>query len=379
MPRPSAVMVAAMHVDLPTAHDISLLLETRSDHCVSIYLPTEPTTEDAEKERIGWKNQSSAALRELEQRGVEKAELELFEELLQEPDDDDWVWDHQANTLAVFTDGQIVRSFHLANRLAETTKVADRFFVKPLLRAVSFPQACNVLALAEGSVRVLEIGADFGPYEVDVPDLPTDAASAVGKASIADRSAHGRIQGSEGKKVRVGQYARKVDRAVRHALRGIDLPLILAAAEPTASIFREVNTSPQLAERAIEGSPERVSDLELATAARETLDLIYADQLRDLHELFELRTGQDRTATDTADLAREATLGSVHTLFVDIDVMVRGSVDDAGIISLDDGPHSYDVIDEIARRVLAADGRVLAVRSDEVPGGGDAAAILRWA
>ncbi len=368
-----------MHVDLPTSRDIAALLDTEGTNCVSIYLPTEPTTEDADKERIGWKNLTKEAIEGLEARGVEKDELENFEILLDDHHDDEWVWDHQARTLALFTDGTTVHSYHLANHLAETAKVADRFFVKPLLRSVAFPQACFVLALAEGSVRVIELGADYGPYEVEIPDLPKDAASAVGKSSINDRTAQGRIQGSEGKKVRIRQYALKVDRAVRHALRGIDLPIILAAAEPIASIYREVNTSPQLAEQGIDGSPEKVGDLDLASEARATLDLIYAAQLADLQELFSVRTGEGRTATDTSDLAREATLGSIHTLFVDIDQIIRGTIDDAGMLDLQDGPHSYDVIDKIARRVLAADGRVLAVRADEVPGGGPAAAVLRWA
>ena len=39
----------------------------------------------------------------------------------------------------------------------------------------------------------------------------------------------------------------------------------------------------------------------------------------------------------------------------------------------------YGVVDEIARRVLLQGGRVLAVRGDDVPGGGPVAAILRYA
>jgi hypothetical protein len=39
---------------------------------------------------------------------------------------------------------------------------------------------------------------------------------------------------------------------------------------------------------------------------------------------------------------------------------------------------TYGVTDEIARRVLHTGGRVLAVRSGEVPMGGSAAAILRY-
>lgn len=36
-------------------------------------------------------------------------------------------------------------------------------------------------------------------------------------------------------------------------------------------------------------------------------------------------------------------------------------------------------IDEIARRVFLSGGTVMAVRRDDVPGGGSAAAILRYA
>ena len=39
---------------------------------------------------------------------------------------------------------------------------------------------------------------------------------------------------------------------------------------------------------------------------------------------------------------------------------------------------NYGVVDEIARRVLLARGRVLAVRRTDIPGDGPAAAILRY-
>ena len=47
--------------------------------------------------------------------------------------------------------------------------------------------------------------------------MPKDAASAVGHSTVNDRSPSGRIQGSEGQKVLLRQYARKVG----HELRGI--------------------------------------------------------------------------------------------------------------------------------------------------------------
>jgi hypothetical protein len=68
-------------------------------------------------------------------------------------------------------------------------------------------------------------------------------------------------------------------------------------------------------------------------------------------------------------------------LGVDVDVHVPGTVDDAtGAVEFADEARTdtYGVTDEIARRVLHTGGRVLAVRSGEVPMGGSAAAILRY-
>jgi hypothetical protein len=90
---------------------------------------------------------------------------------------------------------------------------------------------------------------------VSVDGLPTDVASAVGKSSISDRAPSGRIQGSEGQKVRMRQYARAIELALRPILAGGDVPLILASTEPMDSIYRSVNSYPRLAATTIPGNP----------------------------------------------------------------------------------------------------------------------------
>jgi hypothetical protein len=112
--------------------------------------------------------------------------------------------------------------------------------------------------------------------------------------------------------VRLRQYARRVEEALRPTLAVLDLPLILAGSEPLESIFRSVSTYPHLARAVITGNPDTKTDGELADASRRVLDELYS------------------------------------------------------------------VVDEIARRVLLARGRVLALRRDDIPGNGPAAAILRY-
>lgn len=370
----------ALHTDIPTRRQIERLLAVREPAAVSIYVPTSPVTQEAEASRIAFKNLVAAAVAQLHEAGTDKREVAELEEALHELHDDDEFWALQANSLAVFATPTSLRTFRLPNQLSETVQVSDRFHVKPLLRAVTFPQSAFVLSLAQGAVSLHQVSADLPTSEVRVPDLPKDAASAAGKASITDRSASGAIQGSEGQKVLIRQYARKVDHALRPVLAGQHLPLILAATAPLDAIFRSVNSYPHLADEGLPGNPESRSETEIGEAARGVLDELYAAELRDLTALYEARGAQGRAATEQSDIARAATFGAVDTLFVDIDTNVPGFVDEetGEITAGDDDASDYGVLDEIARRVLLTDGRVLAVRHDEVPGDGPAAAILRY-
>jgi Bacterial archaeo-eukaryotic release factor family 11 len=277
-----------------------------------------------------------------------------------------------------------LRTFRLPNRLTASAEVADRFYLKPLLRAITFPHEAFVLALSENAVRLVEVFADLPAYTVRVADLPESAADAVRRASVNERSPRGRLQGSKGQKVLLGQYARQVDAALRPVLAGRDVPVILAAVEPLASLFRMVTTLPTLAPQAIQASPDRLSDAELATAARPILDGLYARELETLRDRFEQRRAQGRATRDLAEAARAATFGAVETLLVDIDVFVPGTVDEAdGRIALGEGwpEQTYGVVDEIARRALLTGARVLGVRAADLPtdpGAAPLAATLRY-
>jgi hypothetical protein len=296
--------------------------------------------------------------------------------------DDDEFWRFQAHSLAVLATPDNVRTFRVPNALAKIVEVSDRFHLKPLLRAIAFPNTCYVLALAEGAVRVIQVSADLPPAVVRVDGVPKDAASAVGRASVNDRSPSGRIQGSEGQKVLLRQFARKIDHALRGLLTGSDIPLVLAASEPLASIYRSVNTYTHLAKAGIDGSPVRSTDAQLADRARALLDGQYRDEIAQWKMAFVARENEGRATTDIAHAARAATYGAVETMLVDIDEVIPGTVgekDGAVTLAKSANASDYGVIDEIASRVIRSGGRILGVRKADIPGGKSLAAILRYA
>ena len=369
-----------LYTDIPTRSEIDALVQVDAVAAVSIYLETAPES-SGDAERIAYKNGVREALAQLGD--VDRKDHEALAEqlaVLEDEDSEDF-WRHQARSLAVFATPPSLRSFRLPNRLAPRAVGGTRFLVMPLMRAVTFPQTAFVLALAQGSVRLLETVPDAPPREVRVPDMPTDVASAVGKSSIKDRAPIRRLQGSEGQKLRMAQFSRLVDAALREVLPGHGVPLVVAATEPLDSIFRAHCRYPDLVPHSVPGNPEGRGDGELVTEARTVLDGWYADRLEQEKRTFAERSEQGRTSIDVAELARFATRGAVETLFVDIDAEVPGRVDPLGEVTFaaPDTDGSSGVVDEIARRAWLSGARLLAVRREDVPQGGDVAATLRYA
>ncbi len=370
-----------LHIDIPTLPEIRSLIGLRSDACVSIFLSTTPQTQHVKASRIAFANLTKTALEQLDASGFDKRRRALLAAELAALGEDDAFWQFQAHSLAVLATPDAVRTFRLATAITDTVEVSDRFHLKPLLRAIAFPQHAFVLALSENAVRLVEVFADAPPSRVRIPDLPKSAADATGRASVNDRSASGRIHGSEGQKTLLRQFARQVDSALRAVLAGRETPLIVAAVEPLASIFRGVNTYPAIAPHGLAISADQTADTVLASSAREVLDQLYASETDMAKTLYKTRHGQRRATTDIGEAARAATNGAIELLLVDIDKVLPGTVDDIeGKVSLAAAASagSYDVIDEITGRAILAGAKVLGVRKGDVPGNAPLAAILRY-
>lgn len=370
-----------LYIDLPTRDEIRALSQVREQGCVSIYLKTTPITREIYSACIELGNFIRDAVAALQELNLPKREISQISDALQALLEDDAFWIYQAHSLAIFVTASQIRTYRLPNKLNSMMVVSDRLHLKPLFRAVTFPHSAFILALSENAVRLIEVNADLPPQVIMVEDMPQDAASSAGLASIKGRSHYRRMAGAEGQNIRLEQYARKVDTALRPLLSGREVPLILAATGRLASVFQLQCSYPHLLKDQISDSPDRMSEAELAAAARPLLDQYYTALLEESRDLFSERKGQRRTTTDLSDAARAATFGAVQLLMVDIDAMVPGFVDDdSGEIrfAMENEAEAYGVVDEITARALASGARILGVRREDLPADGPLAAILRY-
>lgn len=372
-----------LHNDIPTQAQVQQLAQAEGGWRVSIYVEAGVLAQQGELARIALKDQTRNALEQLETAGASNRDITAIREHLDEIIEDAVFWNFQSRSLAVFATVSQALTFRLPNVISPVLSVGNRFYVKPLLRTLSFPQAAFVLSLSANDVHLLSITPDDEPRKVESEEIPRDFDHAVHRHFHAGQSTPGRMQGEEGEKTRLRQFARIVDRGVRAAIGQSTVPLFLAAAEPLESMFRTVSTLPNLQPKGISGNTEAHSDQELATMARALLDDVYADEVAHLAELLAERANSGRAATDISDIARAAAFGAIHTLIINMDAAIPGSVDEStGEVTFDSGSTQADslgVLEDIVRLALASDSRIIAVREGEVPGAGEAAAILRYA
>jgi hypothetical protein len=395
------IEAAMLNIDIPTLAEFKLLASTRSDACISLYVPTSPLHEHARANRIAFEDLAREALSQLKTAGLDKRRLgpiadrfgHLAGSVLENTDDNkfryrqsnpseeiDEFWASRSNGFALLTTPEMMQTFRLPERPKPLAEVADRFHLTPLIRAMTIPHDVFVLALSEGRVRLLHVFVNFPPVEIEIPELPKSAEEATRRRSVHVRAPRGHRQNLEGQKVLLHKYARKVDRAVCGVLAAREPPLVLAAGEPMASIFRSVTTYPRLVEDAIAGNPDHVTDAQLADLARPVLERFYQRQLEAAIMAFdELKPG--RATADLSYAAHAATAGAIDQLVVDLDAVIPGLVSDIDgsvIYSASDDAETYSVVDEVAKRALCTGAQVLGAHSKDLPGRAPLIAILRY-
>ncbi|MGZ8718306.1 MAG: baeRF11 domain-containing protein [Aeromicrobium sp.] len=369
------------NTDQLTFADVRKLAQVHEPGCVSIYIPSTPGPIDSDVARLEVKNRFRDAVHQLQAAGAGR---ELINEIAARVDallDDDDFWRNKSNSLAVFVSPAFMFTYRLPGTLDGLTQVSDRLYLKPLMDAFTFGRAAFVLALSKHSVRLIAVKPDRPAARVQVAGMPKDIESEIPLDLTNDRSTLGR-RISEDPKVRLREFAQAVDRKVQEATGGSDWPLIIAAAEPLSSIYRSISTSRHLAPGTISGSSDERSIEELASSARLCLDELHADELTAVKTEFEERPNEDLASTKLDEIGVAAVYRAIGTLFVDVGAHVPGDLDEEnGEMTLDteDDASNHCVVDEILRRAILSDAKILALGAGDVPGGGPVAALFRFA
>lgn len=386
-------------MDIFSRNSLAELVDRRCDHSVSIFLPTHRTGPDnrpvVAEDVIRWKNLVREAEVRLRTTNVSEREIDALLEPARALLDDSLFWQYQSDGLAAFAAPGLFRTFRVPIHLNELLIVAPRLHVTPLLPLLEDDGRFHILALSQNEVRLIEATRDTAS-EVDLATVPRSLQEALryddperqlqyhtASSPGGKRTAifHGQGVGTDDSKDNVLRFCQQVDRGLVPILRGASSPLVLAAVESIAAIYRQANTYAHLIESIVPGNPEGLSARDLHTRARLLVEPFMRRARAAAVARYHDVRGTARATHDLAEALRAAADGRVEVLFVPVGVQSWGAFDDATrqvVVHEVSRAGDEDLLNAAAVFTLLAGGTVYTVAPNEMPEGGGVAALLRY-
>lgn len=368
--------------------------------CLSLYMPTERQgSPDIQQNPLRFRHLLSQARERVTGLGLRSTEADKYLEPAERLLEDTFFWLNVSDGLAVFLSKDYFRYYRLPARFPELLVAANRFHVKPLLTFTAADGLFYAMTLSQKSVRLLQC-TRFGCNEIDLAGkVPRSLAEAMryddvdreaqfhvhfgrGIPSLGNAGLAGHGDEVEETKENLLRFFLLVDRGLqREVLHEETAPLVLVSVDYLFPIYRKANTYKNLLDKAVEGGPDRMSAHDLHRQAWGVAEPYFQKRREEAERAYRELAGLGRVTNDLDKIVAESNYGRVHILFVAADLQKWGSYDPAANrVEMHSSEESCDVdlLDLAAGQTLAHRGEVFAVEADKVPGGGLAAAALRY-
>lgn len=384
------------------AHSVQELIDDRGAPRISIFLPTHERGPETKQDPIRLSNLLDEAQAALEGGGSGREADGILAPARALLKDEDF-WQHQSRGLALFIGPDGMRRYRLPIELREKVVVSERFHVKPLLPLLTGDGRFHILALSQGRVRLFDASRD-SIRAIDLHDVPESLRDVVGydweeqslQFHAANRGTnagpgggagpgvvfHGQGSAKDDTKPEVRKYVQAVDRGIMGLLHDRSRPLVLAAVDYVAAMYRSVSKYPNIMQAIVEGNPDRSTPEDLRDRAWSIVEPQF-QAVRDAAtaRYRELGGGnKGHTSDELETIVPAAFAGRVQTLFVARDVEQWGRYDPTTTKLLLHGKRGNgddDLLDVAAAETLVRDGEIYALDAEDMPGS-PIAAIFRY-
>lgn len=364
--------------------------------CISVYMPLSslPNQQGANANVLKWKE----CIRSLEQKSAQHGAQgrELTDSIAD--------WDSvfggvkpEGKSVAVFRSPDVFRVTWLNEEVNSQAVIGPHFYVRPLLPELTKPKTFYLLALSQKDVRLLccssnsseEVGlakrgvaTSFEDFMNPVkPDHTQNLGAASGPGSGSSKGVFETSSTErEDRDKYLSHFYKQIDRAVNDVLRGKTEPLVLAGVDYVLSLYREVNSYPNLLSEAARGAPNGLKSGEMHARALEAIGRDYQNRLGDALATYDHKVGAGAT-NRLRDIVTAAHDGRVLTLFVSDSLGQTGSFNEAtyAVKGKETGSAGDEdlVNDAVVQAILHA-GQVFVVPNSKMPNGAPLAATYRF-
>lgn len=345
------------------------MAETRSEWCVSLYMPL--NGRDAKAKRRNLKRLVSEAELKLKNLEIEPYKIARtlgpVEMILDSPG----FWENRMNGIAAFFTPESFAWYSLQYPFEELVVVTDRFHLKPLLRNASENGRFYLLALSETEIKFYE-ASELGINELYVKGIPRNLACFF--------HPEGEENTRGDKKERLSDLFRRVDKALRDYLKTDDSPLILAGDEELRRFYTKANNYPHLVKDGLDSAAAKMTPAQLLDKSLTIVKPVFRRRREKALRAFEEKIETGHASNNLARIIAAAKTGEIETLFVPVGRQKWGTFDnETGELSVhkEAKPGDKDLLCVASTRTLRTGGDVFVLAPEQMPDNALIAAVLR--
>jgi hypothetical protein len=357
-----------------------------SSDLVSIYLPTHRAGREVSQDPVLFRQLVANAAEEVAERQLLAAAERLVGDRV--------FWAHGSAGLAVLAGPDGTTAIRLSEPCGALAVVSDRFHLKPLVAALGRRVEFDVLAMSRHSVRFVDVTGSRA-VETEIPGLPTSMPEALrwddrepqlqshsgGRSGGGQVAAafHGQGGSTDTRVADLDRYLHLIDHAVADHRSGSTRPLVLAGVDEIVAVYRKLTRCAHVLDGHVAGNPDQLRPEELADRARRFVPPAAAESERTARDSFLAGTAATVRTVEQAVIAAAA--GQVASIFVPADREYWGRYRPGRrVLEEHDvrGPGDHDLADVAAAETMRHGGLAFVVPANDIPGGGTAAATLRY-
>ena len=360
---------------------------------VSLYQPTHRHMPDNQQDPIVFKN----LLRVIENSLMQLPGFDNLDAIMKpfyELREDREFWNHTSDGIAVFSSMSKCVVYNLNNPVKELAVVANRFHIKPIMKAFQSTENYHLLGLSRENFTLYG-GNRYRFEELPInPDAPRTLEAVLGSQLTDSHLSHGSYGGTGGSTMYHGHddVKEEIDKDTEKYFRYVDsyvydnyskttkLPLVLVSLKEYHSDFKRISKNPYLLEDGINKSIESMDLDEISKKVRVMIDAIHMEKIQKLVESYMMAEADSLGSSDVKEVAKAAYEGRVDTILMEEDSVIPGKIDEnTGEIKLGEwNDPEYDILDDLAERVMANGGSVFILGKDKMPRSTGIAAIYRY-
>jgi hypothetical protein len=395
-----------------TEEVIRKLIEAVEPPVVTAYIPTVRGPVQPQENSLQLRDLLRRVEGRLEDAGLSRRDIDDLLEPLVRLLDDDRFWRDQLDGLALVRDMRTLQAWRLPFSVPAVISVEDAPAIRHLLRAVYPRRHVYVLALSQHAVRLFHANhlgiRELSLDDVDIPRSVDDALryddlqkpelqhhpttgpgrAHEGRAATPQghggrrHAFHGHGESGEDEKTQIRRFLQAVDNGIAEFLSGTGAPLLLAAVENVAALYRQVSRHGQILDEVVEGSPDRLSEQRLHDRSLPIIERYTRRRLQEVRDAYGAAGGAGLATSDAIEVLAAAHEGRIRILLVASDAALRGRFDpttrEIDVVPEGPSPGAGDLVEEACRTCVMTSSEVYVLDPDDMVEDGSLAAILRY-